>query len=164
MLLILIFVLPGWLVKDYLILQSPYALTTGSALTPELELRGGCDGFWQPKFKTCTKLNAWYASEVYENNITIADWKKLGATEDRDYSDTLHEIRCWMWNNYGNAEDSVRSAAIKKMGGIDKCTTPGLAAIDATILMNNGKKGLAISMSEWYPQEFDVKATTFVPT
>ena len=99
MLLILIFVLPGWLVKDYLVLQQPFALTpTVDAIGTKTDI---CEGFWQPKFKTCTKLNAWFASEVYENNITIADWKKLDATQDSDYSDTLHEIRCWMWSKYG---------------------------------------------------------------
>lgn len=65
MLLILIFVLPGWLVKDYLVLQSPHPLSTGIDITPSIALNGDCDGFWQPKFKTCTKLNAWFASEVY---------------------------------------------------------------------------------------------------
>lgn len=65
MLLILIFVLPGWLVKDYLVLQSPHPLSTGTDITSSIALDGNCDGFWQPKFKTCTKLNAWFASEVY---------------------------------------------------------------------------------------------------
>jgi len=40
MLLVLVFVIPGWLVKDYLILQKPLALTPG--LTGE----AGCTGFW----------------------------------------------------------------------------------------------------------------------
>jgi len=47
----------------------------------------------------------------------------LDATQDNDYSDTIHELRCWMWSSYGTADDEVRAAAIKKMGGLANCTT-----------------------------------------
>jgi hypothetical protein len=55
----------------------------------------------------------------------------LDATEDNDYSDTLDELRCWMWSSYGTADDKIRAAAIKKMGGLAKCTTKALTALDA---------------------------------
>jgi len=54
MLLVLIFVIPGWLVHDYQILQTPLALKDGV-----------CHGFSQDDGKTCSELNPWFASEVY---------------------------------------------------------------------------------------------------
>lgn len=146
MLLILIFVLPGWLVKDYLVLQQPFALTpTVDAIGTKTDI---CEGFWQPKFKTCTKLNAWYAAEVYQDSITIADWKKLAATKDSDYDEkTLEALRCWLWQEEGH------SAEIKAMGGLANCTT---AKLDEVVAKD--KKG--ILMTEWYPQDF----TFGVPT
>jgi len=62
----------------------------------------------------------------------------LEATNDNDYSDTLDELRCWMWNSYGTADASTRSAAIKKMGGLAKCTTTALVGEDAAIKMDSG--------------------------
>jgi hypothetical protein len=66
-----------------------------------------------------------------------------------------------MWNNYGTADASTRSAAIKKMGGLAKCTTAALVAEKAAIKMDSGT---IVLMSNWYPQDFDIKGTTFVPT
>jgi len=43
-----------------------------------------------------------------------------------------------MWNNYGTADASTRSAAIKKMGGLAKCTTVALVAEKAAIKMDSG--------------------------
>jgi len=34
------------------------------------------------KEDTCSKLNPWFASEVYQDVITIGDWKDLKATQD----------------------------------------------------------------------------------
>lgn len=141
MLLVLIFVLPGWLVKDYLVLEHhiPFKLDT----SVEGVVTNDCEGLWSPEYNTCTKLNAWYASEVYMGNNTIAAWKNLTATKDSDYNETtLEELRCWMWN-----QNSSNSAAIKAMGGLAKCTTAGLIKAGA-----KNKKG--ILMTEWYPQDF----------
>lgn len=62
----------------------------------------------------------------------------MDATQDNDYSDTIHELRCWMWSSYGTADDDVRAAAIKKMGGLANCTTASLVVEDAEIKMNSG--------------------------
>ena len=47
------------------------------------------------------------------------------------------------------------------MGGLAKCTTAKLNAIDAKIVMNSDDQ---VWMTQWYPQDFDIKGTTFVPT
>lgn len=43
-----------------------------------------------------------------------------------------------MWSSYGTADDEVRAAAIKKMGGLANCTTALLVKEDAEIKMNSG--------------------------
>jgi len=75
MLLVLIFVIPGWLVHNYEILQMPLT-----------KVNGVCEGYESDD--TCTLINPWYASEVYQNNITIDSWKTLKATKDSDYNQT----------------------------------------------------------------------------
>jgi hypothetical protein len=78
MLLVLIFVIPGWLVHDYQILQTKLAFTTVDGIKT-------CSGFHQVKDDECSLLNPWYASEVYQDAITIESWKNLTATKDSDY-------------------------------------------------------------------------------
>lgn len=95
------------------------------------------------KEDTCSKLNPWFASEVYQDVITIGDWKDLKATQDKDYNTVqLEEIRCWIWGSV--AKNSI---ALKKMGGMDKCTTALLTAIDAKDIA--GKP-----MGVWFPQDY----------
>tara|TARA_B110001450_G_scaffold171821_1_gene160299 strand:+ start:1423 stop:1554 length:132 start_codon:yes stop_codon:yes gene_type:complete len=43
MLLVLIFVLPGWLVKDYLVLQQPFAMTPATDAVGSVAT---CEGYW----------------------------------------------------------------------------------------------------------------------
>jgi len=53
-----------------------------------------------------------------------------------------------MWN-----EDSSNSADIKKMGGLDKCTTATLGTYGAKIDVKDSKtkKTSKLLMTEWYP-------------
>lgn len=77
-LIVLIFVIPGWLVYDYEILQTNLDFKTinGEKI---------CEGFYQKSENTCSLLNPFFASEVYQNSITIESWKVLKATQDTDY-------------------------------------------------------------------------------
>ena len=74
MLLVLIFVIPGWLVYDYEILQ------TKLDFVKDAEGNEICNGFYQKDSHSCSLLNPWFASEVYQDTITVAAWKELKAT------------------------------------------------------------------------------------
>jgi hypothetical protein len=72
-------------------------------------------------------LNPWYASEVYQDTITIGAWKNLTATKDTDYDQkALSAIRCFVW-----ASNSSNSVALKTMGGLSKCNEAALIKADA---------------------------------
>lgn len=88
-------------------------------------------------------MNPWYASEVYQNEITIKAWKVLDATKDSDYDEKkLEEIRCWVWGHR-----SENSAAYAAMGGNSGCTSAKLGKADAKDY--DGK-----SMLLWFPQDY----------
>lgn len=137
MLLVLIFVLPGWLVHNYEVLQHPLAFTKDTAGNKV------CAGFYQKKEDECSLLNPWYASEVYQDTITIGAWKNLTATKDSDYDQkALNDIRCFVW-----ASNSSNSVALKTMGGLSKCNKAALIKADAQDYLGN-------PMATWYPQDY----------
>ena len=82
-LIIVMFAFPGWMCEVYWTACNDYK-------NPDDPLQG------------CNKYNAFYASELYETEVSLKVWDKVGDKPENYDLDTLQKFACWQYEMEGN--------------------------------------------------------------
>lgn len=75
-LMIVMFAFPGWMCELYWTACNKYTDPTDTS-------------------KGCLEYNAFYATEHYENPVSLSFWKKTGEDKNKYDKDTLQKFSCW---------------------------------------------------------------------